>query len=407
MRFRRPARDPRRALWRGLLGTSLLIAGLFAQGCGGDMQDPADEAILGERCFSLTAAVERWRELVEKHFKKQHVTWALNIIACESGGNPNAKNASSGASGLFQHMPQYWASRAAAAGFPGASIFDPEANIAASAHLLYAAGGGPQHWSCKYSPFEDPNYKPQFYDNGVPVNKTPPAPTPTEPCPSIPSSGGILDDTSTCFEMNGPTDRWHEVSGQGNGAKLHWMDAVKQSAPGAWARWKLTLQTSGRYAITYFAVPDYAKATSVRYTIRHGGEETPVTVDQSSGGSGSGWRVLGTFDFAQGGDQHVAVYDNTSTTVTSGQHIVVDAIQLVRADEGTPPSSPQPTPSEPTTPKTPPDPQNPQDPQLSGEATIVGGCNVAGRQPSAVGLPALLLLILWARRRSRGERSSR
>jgi soluble lytic murein transglycosylase-like protein len=90
--------------------------------------------------------VERWRSLVQKYFKSAHVPWAMAVMKCESGGNPNAVNSSSQASGLFQHIPKYWANRASAAGFPGASIFNPEANIAASAWLLYH--GGPQHWSC-------------------------------------------------------------------------------------------------------------------------------------------------------------------------------------------------------------------------------------------------------------------
>lgn len=145
-----------------------VLALSLAASCGGPEEE---EVQIGER--SLTAAVEQWRKLVEKYFKYQHVTWALNIIKCESGGNPNAYNSSSGASGLFQHLKQYWPARATAAGFPGASPFNAEANIAASAYLLYAPGGGPQHWSCKFSPYEDFSYVPQFYKNGQPVGCKP------------------------------------------------------------------------------------------------------------------------------------------------------------------------------------------------------------------------------------------
>jgi MYXO-CTERM domain-containing protein len=137
----------------------------------------SEEVPIGSESFGITQAVEQWRKLVEKYFKYQHVTWALNIMQCESGGNPNAYNAGSGASGLFQHLAKYWPPRATAAGFPGASVFDGEANIAASAWLLYQAGPG--QWSCKYSPYEDFNYQPQFYKNGVPVGPAPdPTPTP-------------------------------------------------------------------------------------------------------------------------------------------------------------------------------------------------------------------------------------
>lgn len=90
-----------------------------------------------------------WRDLVEQYFPASDVDYALAVIECESGGDPNAYNPSSGASGLFQHLPQYWDERASAAGFAGASIFDPEVNIAASAWLVYdAADGGWHHWTC-------------------------------------------------------------------------------------------------------------------------------------------------------------------------------------------------------------------------------------------------------------------
>ncbi|HEX2153910.1 MAG TPA: S-layer homology domain-containing protein [Acidimicrobiia bacterium] len=92
---------------------------------------------------------EGWRPLVEQYFEPGDVDRAIRVMACESRGDPNARNPWSGASGLFQHMPRYWPERAAAAGFAGASIFDPEANVAAAAYLLYDyPGGGWQHWVC-------------------------------------------------------------------------------------------------------------------------------------------------------------------------------------------------------------------------------------------------------------------
>jgi hypothetical protein len=146
-----------------IAGLVLLIA---SASCGG----PEEELAPTSESYELTAAVEQWRKLVEKYFKYQNVTWGLNIIKCESGGNPNAYNSSSGASGLFQHLAKYWPPRATAAGFPGASPFNPEANIAASANLFKASGASP--WSCKYSPVDDFNYQPQFYKNGVAIPTT-------------------------------------------------------------------------------------------------------------------------------------------------------------------------------------------------------------------------------------------
>ncbi|MGH8957210.1 MAG: transglycosylase SLT domain-containing protein, partial [Acidimicrobiia bacterium] len=87
--------------------------------------------------------VEEWRSLVSSYFAASDVDKALRVISCESGGDPNAQNPSSGAAGLFQHIPRYWPERASSVGLPGASIFDPVANVAAAAYLVYTVGWSP------------------------------------------------------------------------------------------------------------------------------------------------------------------------------------------------------------------------------------------------------------------------
>lgn len=89
--------------------------------------------------------VEQWRPLVAQHFPASEVERALCIMAYESGGNPNAKNPRSSASGLFQHLARYWPDRSTAAGWGGWSIWSPEANIAVAAWLQRTGGWG--HWS--------------------------------------------------------------------------------------------------------------------------------------------------------------------------------------------------------------------------------------------------------------------
>jgi hypothetical protein len=92
---------------------------------------------------------EGWRPLVAEYFEADDVDRAVRIMSCESKGDPGAHNGSSGASGLFQHMPAYWHERSSMAGWGGASIFDPEANVAVAAWLVYDyAGGGWHHWVC-------------------------------------------------------------------------------------------------------------------------------------------------------------------------------------------------------------------------------------------------------------------
>jgi len=102
---------------------------------------------------SFPAPVERWRPLVAAYFSPGRVEAALAVIQCESHGDPEAANPLSGAAGLFQHIPRYWPERAAAVGFPGASPYDGEANIAAAAWLVRVsidAGLSPWYfWVCK------------------------------------------------------------------------------------------------------------------------------------------------------------------------------------------------------------------------------------------------------------------
>jgi peptidoglycan hydrolase CwlO-like protein len=80
-------------------------------------------------------AVEQWRSLTASYFPANRVDEALAIMHCESGGDPDAYNVYSGASGLFQFLPSTWAATAGSAGFGGASVFEPEANIGVAAWL--------------------------------------------------------------------------------------------------------------------------------------------------------------------------------------------------------------------------------------------------------------------------------
>src|SRR5207248_2447686 len=59
----------------------------------------------------------------------------LRVAYCESHYNPNAVNASSGASGLFQFLPSTWVYQSPRAGYGGASPFDPVANANTAAMM--------------------------------------------------------------------------------------------------------------------------------------------------------------------------------------------------------------------------------------------------------------------------------
>ncbi len=97
--------------------------------------------------------VEEWRSLVEQFFAADLVEGALTVMQCESRGDPLAYNPVSGASGLFQFIPSTWEWAAPNAGFPGASPFEPAANVGAAGWLVQRSidqGKNPwSHWSCR------------------------------------------------------------------------------------------------------------------------------------------------------------------------------------------------------------------------------------------------------------------
>ena len=98
--------------------------------------------------------VERWRSIsldaLSLYGQEHQIDRFLRVMQCESRGLPDAFNESSGASGLMQHLANYWPWRAKMAGFEGVSPFDATANIYTSAWLLFEhSAGGWQHWECK------------------------------------------------------------------------------------------------------------------------------------------------------------------------------------------------------------------------------------------------------------------
>lgn len=81
-------------------------------------------------------AVERWRPLVDQYDWETNT--ALAVILCESRGNPEAVNPTSGAAGLFQLLG--WDRFAARLFGRWVSLFDPAVN-ARVAYALYVDSG--------------------------------------------------------------------------------------------------------------------------------------------------------------------------------------------------------------------------------------------------------------------------
>lgn len=148
------------------------------------------------------------------------------------------------------------------------------------------------------------------------------------PCDVIPPSGKIIDEEGACFGAFGPEQFWREESA-GHDGHLFWTNAWTTDLPSNWAWWQLHFDEAGAYEVEFFAEPAYSVFDAARYVVVAGGAPTEVIVDQ---GAASGWTSLGVFDFAAGGDQFVAVYDDASGPVAGDQHIVADALRVTRAD---------------------------------------------------------------------------
>ncbi len=147
-----------------------------------------------------------------------------------------------------------------------------------------------------------------------------------KPCQVLPAAGGMLDNAGSCFVPFGPAKYWRTEQG-GVGGTLRWTNAFSGSTPGNWAWWRVELAQAGQYKVEYHAVAKWAAHKKTRYQVRAGGKTHSVLVDQSKGGA---WRAIGTFEFAKGGRQWLAVFDTNGGSVGKDQKIIADAIRLTR-----------------------------------------------------------------------------
>ena len=113
----------------------------------GDLRPVSPDAPTIDRTIPIEPdAAEDWRGLIALFFAPSDVERAVDVVHCESRGRSDAKNPRSTASGLFQHLASLWPERAQKAGYAGSDVFDPVANTAVAAWLVYD-GGGWRHWN--------------------------------------------------------------------------------------------------------------------------------------------------------------------------------------------------------------------------------------------------------------------
>jgi hypothetical protein len=86
----------------------------------------------------MDSDAERWRALVSVYFDAGDVERVICLMEKESGGNPGARNRSSGASGLMQVMPS-WAD---VFGYTPDQLFDPTVNLWISSQIREQQGWG-------------------------------------------------------------------------------------------------------------------------------------------------------------------------------------------------------------------------------------------------------------------------
>ena len=190
---------------------------------------------------------------------------------------------------------------------------------------------------------------------------------PAKPCDTIPAQGKTLDDENACFELLGNLQFWRVINTAGHAGRLYWTYAYTASSPGSYARWKLHLEEAGLYRVEVYLEPEYAQSKEAIYKVRHAGQVEQLRLDQSAG---AGWRPLGQWRFAQGGDQHVEINDNTGEARSLERKLMADAIRLVRLDGPAP---------DPDMGRTPPDmgPIDPMEPLDPVDPADLGGSDMA------------------------------
>lgn len=143
--MRRPSRRTTENVLDAAVIILAVIAVMFAvsRPAGAAPITRTDEFFSANVTTFSTDPVGRWADDVARYFPLDQVDTMLRIIGCESGGNPNAKNPTSTASGLTQMLAGWYDGRWWPHRF---DPFDPDENLY-HASLLAAANPGFTDWN--------------------------------------------------------------------------------------------------------------------------------------------------------------------------------------------------------------------------------------------------------------------
>ncbi|MBQ0901308.1 DNRLRE domain-containing protein [Micromonospora sp. U21] len=144
-------------------------------------------------------------------------------------------------------------------------------------------------------------------DNGVPVGKQ-----------------VVLVDNSD-FNNTTATGTWTAATTAGNKYGTNYVTRAAGTGANTFT-WQLNVPQSGTYEVFARYPTVTGAATDAKYTVNHGGGNTPKTVNQNTG-AGT-WVSLGSYSFNEGNSQKVSLSDQATGTV------VADAVKLVRDNTG-------------------------------------------------------------------------
>ncbi len=239
-------------------------------------------------------------------------------------------------------------------------------------------------------------------------------PKPSGVCTTLAASGGVLDESSNCLWLRGPSNYWKREA-EGHDDHLAWTTALHSGKHLSSAQWDIKLEQEGNYIVEVYLTPGYASFDKARYYVAHAGSTEEALLDMSAG---TGWTTLGTFAFAADGEQTLTLFDNADQAVGDDARIVADAIRLIPENQEPvePPESEEPPPEdsgdEPSDdgasdpePDPQPDPghegQSDADEEGTDNGLVTAGCQAApGRVPGSSALFLLLALFALRRRRS-------
>ncbi len=178
-------------------------------------------------------------------------------------------------------------------------------------------------------------------------------------CAALPVDG-VIDQRSACYMAAGDPRYWR-ADATGYADTSEWTNSTAAAAAKNYAQWLFVNAVPGRYRIEVYVTG--GAATKAAYKVAHAGVTDTVTIDQTAT---DGWALLGEYDLAGTGDEHVELDDNTGTAM---QKLVFDAVRITSLD-----GQPEPAPGD------------------------NGGCRVAG---GATGSGLVLVVLVALRRRRR------